>query len=356
MLQQRLSLAAALVAAVALGACSGDSTGGDGPASITVSGGGNQPGVTWHDLKSPLEVTVTSQSGKPVSGAGVAWTVSGDADLDSATTHTSAAGRATNRLSIGETPGTVTVTATVGKLPAAHFTIVVTKPCDARIPLPYGSSVTEEIEALDCQLKNGSFVDLYTAATTTQRVMRVTESSTQVDPFVTVYSTAGEVLAYHDDISTQNLNSALSFLAPAGTYLLAAGSQDALDLGTYTLTAQDDADAGGCQWVWVMRGVSAAARAITPNDCAYNNEHWDTYPIVLKAGQTLTVTANSTAFDGRLELYKEESFGSYRVAQDDNSAGGTDPRLTFTPTETDLYYIYLYAKSGGTGAYTLTVQ
>jgi hypothetical protein len=354
MFQQRLTLAAALVCAVALGACSGDSTGSNGPASVAVSGGGNQPGVTWHDLRSPLEVTVSNKDGGGVSGVGVKWTVTGDADLDSVTTHTNAAGRATNRLSIGEATGTVTVTASVGKLPAAHFTIVVTKPCDARIPLPYGASVSEEIEPLDCQLADGSFVDLYTATIPAQRVMRITETSSQVQPFVVAYGATGEVLAY-EEAGTGGTSAAFNLLAPAGTYLLGAGSHDVLDLGTYTLSAVDEpGDASPCLLTWVARGI-AATRSVSAS-CGTSTAHYSEYAMVLKDGQTVTIGAESAVLDPRVEVYESTTGGAIRVALDDNSGGGTSARLVFTPRGTSVYYIFVYAKAGGVGAFTLTVQ
>lgn len=93
--------------------------------------GDNQP-VTpiKQQFPSPLVVVVTDAQGKPVSGASVSWTITGPGTLNAIASTTGADGRAQVNVTAGTTPGTITVTATVGSLPALTFTL------QSRLPGP----------------------------------------------------------------------------------------------------------------------------------------------------------------------------------------------------------------------------
>ncbi|MFN8668070.1 MAG: Ig-like domain-containing protein [Gemmatimonadaceae bacterium] len=71
-----------------------------------------------------LVVKVTDQYGNAVSNATVSWEVtSSGGTLSAATSTSNTAGLATITLTVGATPGTYTVKATSGSLPAANFTV-----------------------------------------------------------------------------------------------------------------------------------------------------------------------------------------------------------------------------------------
>lgn len=68
-------------------------------------------------------VTVTDRSGNPIAGVAVAWQVtSGGGSASAPTITTDAAGHAQVTWMLGTTPGTNTLTATAGTLPAVTFT------------------------------------------------------------------------------------------------------------------------------------------------------------------------------------------------------------------------------------------
>ncbi len=76
--------------------------------------------------------------------------------------------------------------------------------------------------------------------------------------------------------------------------------------------------------------------------------------ISLRAGETVTISESSVAFDAFLTLFDPDGIA---VAADDDSGGGTDARIVFTAGVAGTYFI-----DAGTfdplaaGSYTLSVQ
>ena len=119
-----------LVGAVCASGCKGDSTQPPGPAADLMPSGGN--GQSWYfnnPLPTPLRVTVSDLSGRPVPGVVVLWAVSSGSGAVSPTQSTTdASGEASTTDSLGS--ATIQrVSATVTGLPsAANFTEFATTP------------------------------------------------------------------------------------------------------------------------------------------------------------------------------------------------------------------------------------
>lgn len=85
---------------------------------------------------------------------------------------------------------------------------------------------------------------------------------------------------------------------------------------------------------------------------------YNVYAMPLTAGQTVSIrmSASDAGFDTYLSLY--DSFSCSEVAFDDDGAGiAQDSLLTYTASNTDIYYLFAtaYARDA-TGIYTLTVD
>jgi hypothetical protein len=120
----RLRGALVMSAAVALAACGGSTSepGGITPSAVAVVSGNGQVGLVGSVLAVPLAVKVTA-NGSSVRGASVSFAVTaGAASVSPATATTDTAGVAKTQLTLGSSPGNVTVTATVaGTSLAASF-------------------------------------------------------------------------------------------------------------------------------------------------------------------------------------------------------------------------------------------
>ncbi len=88
--------------------------GAGGNLAIALTSGNNQNGNSGQRAALPLITTVTDFCGNPASNATVTWQVTqGSATLTSPTSNSNTLGQASNTVTFGQTPGAITVTATV---------------------------------------------------------------------------------------------------------------------------------------------------------------------------------------------------------------------------------------------------
>jgi hypothetical protein len=123
-----LVLVALPTALVGFGCSSGDLVlpNTSAPAQLTVVSGDFQTGTAGGMLSEPLVVRVTDAADRPVGGAGVAFSTSGQGELIPASTTTGADGLASVRWTLDATPGTQQATARVSDAAPADLTVTFT--------------------------------------------------------------------------------------------------------------------------------------------------------------------------------------------------------------------------------------
>jgi uncharacterized protein with beta-barrel porin domain len=77
---------------------------------LTIASGNNQNGNPGSALAAPL-IVLAQDNGVAVTGIPINWTISAGSTLGAAVTNTTASGQATNTVTLGATPGVVTITA-----------------------------------------------------------------------------------------------------------------------------------------------------------------------------------------------------------------------------------------------------
>jgi hypothetical protein len=116
-------LALLVMATFAFVACS-DSTTPRIPSALAVTSGNDQTVLVNAVAASPLVVTVLDQNGTPLSGVVVTWTItSGEGSLSTASVVSDVNGLASVSYTAGSDPGAVGISAAVGSVSAATFTI-----------------------------------------------------------------------------------------------------------------------------------------------------------------------------------------------------------------------------------------
>ncbi len=96
------------------------------PFSANAVVGDNQTGLAGDALPEPLTVWITGPDGAPAAGKNVVFTVTeGSATLNPTSAMTSADGSALTNVTLGDTPGTVTITASLDGVPVATFSLTV---------------------------------------------------------------------------------------------------------------------------------------------------------------------------------------------------------------------------------------
>jgi hypothetical protein len=222
-----------------------------------------------------------------------------------------------------------------------------------------GTPSSGELTAQDCRLENpltfapGTYADPYstTVATAGEYRFRMTAG---FDTFLILTASDGSLLALNDDIDDSGSPSEVRVLMPAGAYGLLPGAYRPNVTGPYTLlSAPVSSDVTSCDEVWVVRGISTSQN-LQATDCVRSGFFSDRLDVFLRAGQTITLTMTSTAFDAFLELYD----GPTRVAfNDDFAAGSQNAQLSYTaPTDAFFSILPTSGTAGATGPYVLTVQ
>jgi Big-like domain-containing protein len=345
---------AIVLALWALSGCGGDSGGPVTPRTLAVTGGDQQSGCLADTLPDSLEVTLTGSDNKPFAGAPVAWQVTGGAaTLSRARVATDAAGRSRIQLTLGIALSPVTVSATVTGVSPATFS------ASGRIAAyTLGQSVSGALTPADCAGSDTPFFDLYAMTLPGPQSFTASLTTAAFDAVLVLGDTLS-LFAVNDDSGdgSGGTDSFFRMIASGGLYLIAAQSYSAGETGPYALTTVAAPVAvDHCPFdVFVTRGITTD-QDIKATDCVDSSGpfYYDVYEMFLDAGQTMTVTESSSAFDAELFLF----VGSTLVGSDDNSAGGTNARVIHQAPvgQNQLVQIVPSTKGTGvTGAYTLTI-
>lgn len=123
---------------------------------------------------------------------------------------------------------------------------------------------------------------------------------------------------------------------------------------TMSPSQPQDCVGGNPQVVGIACGSTTTGQ-LTSADCFLSdNSYYDVYSFSGTTGQQVTIEMNSTAIDSYLFLI--DTSGSIAVAQDDDSAGGTDALITFTLTQTGTWFIVANAFDANSfGAYSVSL-
>ena len=126
--------------------------------------------------------------------------------------------------------------------------------------------------------------------------------------------------------------------------------------GVDTLSPAQPTDCPGGPTVVPISCGSTVTGALAMTDCVFSdNTYYDLYGFNGTAGQQITVTLSSSAFDTIVLLYN--SGGGAPIAADDDGGGGTDSLLIFTLPSSGTYYIGVNSYNANAfGPYTLSLQ
>ena len=304
-------------------------------------------------------------------GAPVTFTViGGGGAVNGGTAVTNSGGVATvGSWILDATPTLNTLTASVTGLPAVTFAATGTvnpAPC-FRTVLTHAAGTTTNgtLAATDC-MSDGVFIDIFSVALSGTNAYRFSLSAT-FDAFLFLGSGSllafGVTIAENNNQSGETTNAEIKVLLPDGSYEIGATSWEWGVTGAYQLTSEaTSTDVHGCEGVYVVRGL-VTIQNIQATDCVRSSGpiYADEFTIYLQAGQFLTFSMSSTAFDSFLELDFTDSATGGRtvVGSNDNldSSGTGDARLTYAAPVTGYYTLVARTALGRqTGSYTLTIQ
>ncbi len=199
-------------------------------------------------------------------------------------------------------------------------------------------------------LASSSSTDYYTLTLSEATPIAIDLISSEFDPLLELYETDDPVdadfrtfLAVDDD-GGGGLNSRITRVLPAGTYLIAAKSFGGF--GAYDLTVSEET----FETLAISVGESAPGTLPTPADVNF-------YTLTLSNDLTVAIDLRSEAFDAFLEVFETDTpLGadfSTLVASDDDGGFGFDSRIVRALTA-GTYLVGVSAFSGA-GDYVLEV-
>jgi protocatechuate 3,4-dioxygenase beta subunit len=317
------------------------------PVAVEPVSGGGQSARAGTSLPQPLVVQVVDGVGNPVEGAAVSFASPDGGSLIPSQATTDAQGRAQTAFTTGSAPGPQTVTATVSGLPPLTFSATAVDACTESTFYSAGANAAGTLEASDCSPAPGYYLDYFALSTSAQGALEISLASTAFGPEASVFGPTRNVMA-------AGAGPRIKIILAPGSYFAGASSTSP-GIGQYTVSSQATTEsAASCEVVFATVGI-ATDQKIAVSDCQDGGNYYsDRFLIALTAGQTITISQNSTVFDSFLTLRDE--LGTV-VASDDDSGGGDNSRITFTAPSAGTYSIQAGTFfSAAIGAYTLVIQ
>ncbi|MBI1967609.1 MAG: Ig-like domain-containing protein [Gemmatimonadetes bacterium] len=335
------------------------------PGTLAIESGDAQTGPTGGALALPLRITLLGTNNDPYAGATVTWAVTaGAASVNPATSVTDTAGHAATAVQLGSSPGSVTITATVGGVSPVTFTATIVPVCQYVASYTFATTVTGSLTGNDClvAIGGGSFYYDYYALTVpgAQQSFTIGLSSTAFDAWLELYKATGTFLALNDDsVPGVFQNSRLNAIMAVGNYVIGVSTYNPRETGGYTLSsATRPATVSGCQQVWITRGITLS-ETIMATDCRDSSAagvfYSDRLLIVLDSGDTFEARLQSAAANSSLFLY--DLLADTIVAFNDDSATGNPTAfLTYTPDSASFFLLDVGTSvAEQSGPYTLTI-
>ncbi len=227
-------------------------------------------------------------------------------------------------------------------------------------PVSIGQTINSSLDNGDCQSR-GKLTDKYTFTAAAGQQIFIALNSTAFDAYLYLLSPSGAILAEDDDGGGNN-NSRIPAgggfitLPSSGIYTIEVTSFGGSATGSYSLSL---ASASNCTPSSISMGQTITG-LLSSTDCQSSRRGIsDRFALFANAGQQVTLTLRSSAFDTYLYLIDPNGF---IVAEDDDGGGGTDSRIPvgsgfLTLPITGTYTMEVTSFTGAsTGTYTLSLQ
>jgi hypothetical protein len=241
-------------------------------------------------------------------------------------------------------------------------------PIDRNRTIRAGETRSSSLDGSDRKLEDGSYYEAWFFEGRAGQRITVTMKAGSFDAYLAIGRHNGDMLESNDDYESGTTNAQVSVTLPSsGMYMIRANSLGENETGDYLLSVEEGGSGGS------SGGSSVAQALATPSSSARmlqsgrqvggtldsgdpkldDDSHYETWFVNLSAGQRITVTMRSSAFDTYLSIGK--SGGSERdESNDDFESGSTDSQLEFTAPSAGTYVVIANSLGEGeTGAYTL---
>lgn len=225
-----------------------------------------------------------------------------------------------------------------------------------------GQTQSGTLSGSDPQLGDGSYYDIWALSVGSTTDVDIRLASSDFDTYMILHagtpSNIGAQLADNDD-GDDGTNSRLNGTLEPGNYVIIANSYSGGSTGSYQLSVLGTSSGGnGGVMGELPAGGTVSGRLASAAPTLDDGSHYNLWQFNGEAGQQVTLTVRSDDFDAYMMLVRGMSLNPDNVlTQDDDGAGGTDSRITYTLPETGTYSVVVNSYSAGsTGAYEVQFQ
>lgn len=221
------------------------------------------------------------------------------------------------------------------------------------------TEMTGTLSAEDATEADGRHFDDHPITLTAGTRYRISAESEAFDMMIRLYGPEGGAALIENDDGGDALNSRLTFTPTAsGAYRLRVTTYDSTGLGDYTASVEalpplpaPVTQPTGTETM-TFKVFEGALTDSDPDD----GGKFDDYQIALTAGEPVWIQAVSDAFDMVVKLYPLEQRDGEPAAMDDDSGGGLNALLIYTPETSGDYIVRVTSYEGGNnGAYKLRI-
>lgn len=240
-------------------------------------------------------------------------------------------------------------------LAAAAFALALPGAAAAQTPVAVGQSLRGALLSSDPTLDDGTHYRCYRLQTRPGARYRVELRSESFDAYLGLGKQCADASETDDD-GAGGSDSRIDFTGDGQLWLIRANSLSEGETGAFVLTVSDRGPAPVVQTTEIGFGQSLQG-ALTTNDAMAEDEsYFDCYVFTGRANQAVVVEMRSSDFDAYTSLYRGGGCNGEQLTGDDDSGGGTDPRLATILPASGAYSVR--ANSLGSeevGAYRITL-
>jgi len=245
---------------------------------------------------------------------------------------------------------------------AQAFTAMVSTGSKDISSIAVGQTQSGTLSGSDPQLGDGSYYDVWALSVSSPTDVEIRMTSSDFDTYMILHagtpSSVGAQLADNDD-GDDGTNSRLAGTLQPGNYVIVANSYSGGSTGSYQLSVTGaSSGSSGAVRGELQSGATVSGQLTSTAPTLDDGSHYDLWQFNGEAGQQVTLTVRSDAFDSYAMLVRGMSMNPDNVlTQDDDGAGGLDSRITYTLPETGTYSLVVNSYgAGATGAYQVEFQ
>lgn len=260
---------------------------------------------------------------------------------------------------VGDTPGTDTLTATVVGVKRLLVMATVAPPCPGGATVVLGDSVMGTVVDAGCVVTGGGRAAAFTVQPTTNTGSIIAVRAPSFHARVVMYASGVPVATSIVPGDTSAASSMVTYLG-AGTYTLLAQGAAAGDRGAFTVRTSSAAIYSGClKKAFIVRSASTF-QSLATDGCQYFDGsgrlyYGHDYKIRLAARSTLVATVSTVSFTPYILILNEA--GTAILLSDDQIVASRSASVSFVAPYSGFFTIaVLTFAPNTTGSYTLSVS